>query len=297
MLIIDTPWNTTNKLDCLKSNDVQIVIRYYNHSNSSRLPEKCLTLPEAQAICDKGMRIVTVFQQGQNSSAYFTELQGYEAGRRAHRYAMNEIMQPKGSGIYFSVDFDASQGEIKSCVIPFFQGVARAFNEVSGGSPWYRVGVYGSGATAQALVKNQLCSLVWISMSTGFKGTKEAISSGNFDLRQTDETKICGIGVDLNVLNPNREDIGAFVVPMEEYTAQADEIFQSTSQMTHVVISRSNLRLREGPGVDYPVIGKLSPGQQVVAEQFNTEWSSIDVEGDGKMDGYAASGYLRQIVI
>ena len=83
MSIIDTPWNTTSRLSCLKAQDVKTVIRYYNFSNSQNLPEKCLTLAEAQAICAQGMNIAVVFQQRQNRAEDFSELKGYETGRRA----------------------------------------------------------------------------------------------------------------------------------------------------------------------------------------------------------------------
>lgn len=83
MSIIDTPWNTTSRLSCLKAQDVKTIIRYYNFSNSQNLPEKYLTLAEAQAICAQGMNIAVVFQQRQNRAEDFSELKGYEAGRRA----------------------------------------------------------------------------------------------------------------------------------------------------------------------------------------------------------------------
>lgn len=66
MTIIDTPWNTTASLSCLTAENVKTIIRYYNFSNSQRLPEKCLTLAEAEAICARGMNIAVVFQQRQD---------------------------------------------------------------------------------------------------------------------------------------------------------------------------------------------------------------------------------------
>lgn len=101
MLIVDTPYNTTAKVSALQKNNIGTVIRYYNFSNSKKFPDKCLTLIEAQSICEAGMSIAVVFQQNQNSAGDFSDYQGYEAGLKAYRYAMNDIGQPKGSAIYF----------------------------------------------------------------------------------------------------------------------------------------------------------------------------------------------------
>lgn len=291
MSIIDTPWNTTAKLACLAANGVKTIIRYYNFSNSQRLPEKRLTLAEAQAISRQGLNIAVVFQQGQSGAADFSEVKGYEAGRRAYRYAYNDIGQPAGSGIYFSVDFDASASEIKQHVLPFFLGIQRAFDEVSGGNPIYRVGVYGSGATGNALTKAKLCSLVWLAMSRGFRGTREALDKGAYHLEQrAPEAVLCGLGVDYDFANPARPDFGAFSLADE-----ADAPVVVPTARRYRVIARNGLRLREGPGTGFDIIGSLKTGDIVVAEAVNPEWSSVDIEGDGLIDGFAASAYLKAL--
>jgi hypothetical protein len=291
MLIIDTPYKTTAKLGCLAKKNVQTIIRYYNFSNSRSFPDKCLTLMEAQSICAQGMNIAVVFQQRQNSADDFSESKGYEAGLRAYRYASNDIGQPDGSGIYFSVDFDASPADITGSIIPFFQGIQRAFEEISGSQPAYRVGVYGSGATAAALSKNNLCSLVWLAMSSGFRGTKDAIRNGAYHIQQkAPEATLCGVGLDYNLINPQQSDFGAFVVPVE-----TSSVPTAVSAPTHEVISRTSLRLRGGPGTEYSVLGSLKPRQLVVAKPVNPEWSSIDLQGDGLIDGFAASAFLKEL--
>lgn len=292
MSIIDTPWNTTLKLSCLVAEDVKTIIRYYNFSNSQKLPEKRLTLAEAQAICARGMTIAVVFQQRQDRAEDFSETKGYEAGRRAYRYALNDIGQPEGSGIYFAVDFDASDEEIKRFVVPYFQGVHKAFKEVSGNQPIYRVGIYGSGATSRVLTKKNLCSLVWLAMSRGYRGTEEALNNGAYHLEQrAPQAKVCGLRLDYNFANPQSSDFGTFVIPHEE--APSQPLLTGT---IYQVISRSRLRLREGPGINYDVIGSLQPGQRVVAKLINADWCSVDIDGDGLIDGCVASVYLRELV-
>lgn len=213
MSIIDTPANTTSKLGCLKTKGVTTVIRYYNFRNSQQLPDKRLDPPEAQALAASGLQIAVVFQQGQNSASAFSDAQGFKAGLAAFRHARDKIRQPTGSGIYFSVDFDASTSEVNQRVVPYFQGVRRAFSQESNGGPSYRVGVYGSGLVSTLLTARGLIELTWLAMSRGFRGTKEALQAGAFHLSQVPPEKVlCGLDVDFNEPNPARPDFGAFTL-------------------------------------------------------------------------------------
>jgi len=216
MSIIDTPFRTTNSIPCLKSQGVSTVIRYYNFSNSSSFPHKRLELAEAETLAANGIEIGVVFQQRQNRVSDFSELKGFAAGREAFRQAHHSIGQPAGSGIYFSVDFDASTSEINSNVIPYFQGVRRAFKQESGGNSEYRVGVYGSGLVSSKLTDRGLIELVWLAMSRGFRGTRDALDAGKFDLAQlAPERTLCGLGVDFNDPNPARPDFGPFTIEVD----------------------------------------------------------------------------------
>jgi len=291
MDIIDTPFNTTSKLPCLAAT-VGTVIRYYNFSNSASFPEKCLTLAEAQAIAAQGLLSAVVFQQRQNQVGDFSNVKGLAAGRRAYQLAQNTISQPPGSGIYFSVDFDATSTEITGAVIPYFEGVQQAFDEESGGAPQYRVGAYGSGLVCGNLTLRGLISLTWLAMSRGFAGTKAALDAGEYHLAQRPPaTTLCGIGVDFNDVNPARPDFGSFALtdqgPEHGTIPPAADRFR--------VIARSGLRLREGPGAEFDIIGGLPFGQIVVVTSIADGWARVDVEGDGKVDGFASAGFLEKV--
>ena len=213
MAIIDTPFNTTSRIPCLVSIGVQTVIRYYNFENSQGFPEKSIQLAEAQALAAHGVQIAVIFQQRQNQIADFTELKGVAAGRRAYRYAQDSIGQPNGSGIYFVVDFDASRDQIEKSVAPYFVGITRAFAEESGNVPEYRIGAYGSGLVCGTLTNKGLIDFVWLAMSRGFAGTREALDAGEFHLAQrAPAATLCSLGVDFNNLNPDRPDFGAFMI-------------------------------------------------------------------------------------
>jgi len=213
MSIIDTPFSTTNSISCLKSKGVRTVIRYYNFHNSGVFPHKKLELPEAEALSANQMQIAVTFQQRQDRVTDFSEAQGIAAGRTAFRHAQHTIGQPANSGIYFSVDFDASNSEITNNIIPYFRGVKSAFIEEGGGNQEYRIGVYGSGLVSSRLTSAGLIQLTWLAMSRGFRGTQEAMDAGEFHLLQrAPATHLCGLGVDFNDSNPARPDFGAFTI-------------------------------------------------------------------------------------
>lgn len=292
MSIIDTPFNTESRIPCLLSQGVRTVIRYYNFSNSQRLPEKRMELAEAQALAAHGIKIAVIFQQRQNQLTDFTELKGDAAGRRAYRYAQDNIGQPTGSGIYFAVDFDASSNELEHNIVPYFEGVKRAFAEESGGNSEYRIGAYGSGLVCTALSEKRLIEFTWLAMSRGFRGTREALSAGEFHLAQlAPAATLCGIGVDFNDPNIDRPDFGAFTI--DEDTSQPEPVV--TVGERYSVVARSGLRLREGPGTHFDVVGGLRPGQVVFVVSINDGWARVDVEGDGLIDGFASAGLLERI--
>ena len=292
MLIIDTPYNTSKKIPALLANNVGVVIRYYNFSNSSKLPEKRIELAEAQLLSASNIKIAVVFQQKQNASTDFSLQTGIASGTRAYRYAKDVIGQPEGSAIYFSVDYDASESEINNNIIPFFQGIQQAFNTESGNNPEYKVGVYGSGLVSKLLLAQKLITAIWLTMSTGSNGSKGAFDKKQYNLAQkAPATTLAGIGVDYNIVNPTNPDFGQFSIEQDE-SPHTDTIQQFPK---YTVIARSGLRLRGGPGLQFEKIGLLKLNQIVYVTAETDGWAKIDIEGDGNIDGFASLHFLEKI--
>ncbi len=209
--IIDTPWHTTDIIDCLKEAGVETVIRYYNNGNSTGLPQKRLELNEAQALSAGGLKIMVIFQTSQNEADDFSYDKGFESGTNAYNWAKDTIGQPRNSAIYFAVDYDASPAELATNIIPYFEGVAAAFKDLGGASTDYKVGAYGSGLVVNAIKSQGTCEYRWLSQSSGYLGTQDALDNGNYELHQIYPSGvICDIDVDYDVENPNVSDLGTF---------------------------------------------------------------------------------------
>jgi hypothetical protein len=288
--IIDTPWYAGGKARALRNAGIETVIRYYNHQNSSTFPRKRLTLAEAEELCGAGLRLAAVFQQRQNQIADFSRAKGLRAGKKAFRIAADEVGQPEGSGIYFSVDFDASQAEIVSAIQPFFEGVKQGMAAEADGGAGYRIGAYGSGLVCRALIAAGLTELSWLSMSKGFRETRDAIAAGDYDLSQKfPDTTLLGLGVDYNEANFARPDFGDFVVDADQLVAPP----AADVAARYVVTARSGLRLRAGAGTGFDIIGGLPFGATVHVLGTKDDWAKIDREGDGAGDGFAYAEFLR----
>lgn len=129
-------------------------------------------------------------------------------------------------------------------------------------------------------------------MSRGFRGTQEALEAGEFHLSQrAPATTLCGLGVDFNDANPDRPDFGAFTVDVE--VVQPNPLITTGQQ--HRVTARSGLRLREGPGTQFEVIGGLRFDQVVSVVSTVDGFARVDVEGDGQIDGFASAAFLERI--
>lgn len=281
-MIIDTPWRTTNFLTALKSEGVETIIRYYNRSNSSTLPEKCITLSEKEAILTHDISIAIVFQQRQNQVADFDSAKGSRDANAALSKA-SDLRQPPGSAIYFSVDFDANTATEVKAVTDYFEAVHQDF-AAAGGS--YKIGVYGNGLILEHLQNEGLVELTWLAMSRGWTGSRDYHASKLWAISQIRETRIAGLDVDTNESNPLIADFGAFgrTGPVSIPIAPPHD--------SRSVIARSGLWLRAGPSTDFDKIRLLRQGTRVDVLGFDGAWAKVDLEGDGLADGFCHGAFL-----
>ena len=183
---------------CLAAAGAKYTIRYYSQHSW-----KTLKAAEAHALATSGIRVIPLYEDGANLSG-FSKASGQGAGGRAFSYAANTIGQPAGSFIFFAIDLDPSDADVRNSIIPYFQGIQEA-NDSLPSDKRYRIGVYGSGAVGEALREAHLVDAVWLAFASHFRGSSDMRAKATWDLDQEmiTEKTVCGVQVnDLTRVKP-----------------------------------------------------------------------------------------------
>ncbi|HEU4886922.1 MAG TPA: glycoside hydrolase domain-containing protein [Thermoanaerobaculia bacterium] len=188
---------TSSTITCLQSEGISFVGRYY--SRTTHIEGKKLTQSEAALLSAARLQIVTVYEDGPTSYSYFSASRGTADAGGAIEQA-EAIGQPKGSAIYFTVDYDAAPDEITGNITAYFEAIAAALNGT------YVVGVYGSGAVCTAITEAGYAHFAWLAQSTGWSGYSQF---NTWAIKQGPEQPICGLNSDSDVANG---EFGAFTV-------------------------------------------------------------------------------------
>jgi hypothetical protein len=205
---IDLPTDARDVSLELKGSGLDFVARYYRHA-TSRWPT--LTLEEARSVSANGMKLVALFESHSHKPDYFSYGSGFSDGMTAYQQA-RKIGQPAGSAIYFAVDYNAPQPDIRGQVDRYFRGVRAGMQAGAGKTPEYRVGVYGSGAVCDYMKRMRLAEYAWLSGSTAWAGYS---SFADWNIRQARR----GASLSFNhTTNEARGEYGGFAVA-SRYTA------------------------------------------------------------------------------
>jgi uncharacterized protein (TIGR02594 family) len=288
--IIDTPQNVGKFASELASAGVRSVLRYYNISNSSRLPSKAITRAELDQLHAAGISVAVAFQQRGGANGHLEDFTAAMGQRDANRSLIlaSTMAQPDGSAIYFCVDHDYFRRSELDQIVNYF----RAVNQVIAGK--FRVGVYGSGTVCNRLKSEGLAQLFWVPGSLGWSGTRDFLRSGEWTLFQKHHdltSEIGSIDYDANDFNPAFSDFGQFGPTsgnQENFVLRnAVAVFETTA--------RDGLNLRGGPSTEYPVLKNYVLGTKVHGLSRVGRWLKVDVNGDGAADGYMSSDYLKAL--
>jgi glycoside hydrolase-like protein len=185
----------------LRSRKLDFVARYYRDP-TSRWPT--LSASEAAMLSAAGMNIVAVWEYHSARPDYFSYQSGYADALNAYRQA-RAVGQPAGSAIYFAVDYNAPDADIRGSIDRYFRGVHAGLASL-GGNPYYRVGVYGSGAVCGYLKRARLAQYAWLSNSTAWSGYG---GFTDWNIKQGRGTLSLSFSHDWNQA---REDYGGFQV-------------------------------------------------------------------------------------
>jgi hypothetical protein len=201
--IIDTNNETTSRLDELRDQGVECVIRYISTNTAG---SKVVKPAEARAIAAAGLKLALVFEVwgGVNNFAHddIDGDSGASHGNFARQWAAN-VGAPDNTIIWFAIDTDCTTGQYALRVKPYFQAARAALQGK------YRIGVYGCGYVCTQAIADGLVDATWLTQSMGFNGSRAFRDSGRWTLLQGPETTLEGLSIDTNEANGN--DYGAFV--------------------------------------------------------------------------------------
>lgn len=188
------------------------VVGRYLHESEDVPPDKWLDKEiqpgELDDLFGAGLRCFPIWQYAGTSIGYFTYNQGREHGRLAHQHATRHNFDV-GTTIFFAVDYDALDAEIKSNILPYFRGVEVGLQEMGNK---YHVGVYGARNVCIQVSAAGFARWSFVSgMSWGFSGNLGYPLPPNWSYNQIKEAMfdptdygVSGepFGLDSDVLRP-----------------------------------------------------------------------------------------------
>lgn len=190
---------TTKTATGLKNSGFEYAIRY--------LPTtawKGLTKEEVKAIQDAGLKLVSIFQRSANFAGYFTIAQGRADGVQAKKLA-ESLGQPKGTAIYFAVDYDAQPKNIGG-VLAYFKGVKETLRD-------YKIGVYGSYRVMNEVLQKEPVDYYWQTYAWSYGKIADHIHFRQYKNGVT----VAGVQLDRNNI---KNTPGAWTEVMKEHPKQ-----------------------------------------------------------------------------
>ena len=93
--------------------------------------------------------------------------------------------------------------------------------------------------------------------------------------------------------------IGPKLICVIENQLAAGAPMPTTAPGRYVVNVRTDLKLRGGPGPEFPIIKSLENGTSLNVLEFadasGGRWALVDLEGDGMKDGYVFARYIEPV--
>lgn len=229
---------TDAKAKALKAAGYRVVGRYLdNVAASAAVPNpknKKIQPGELATIFANGLRVFPISQYYGGEVGYFTYATGQADANKAYAAAVAYGFGP-GTVIYFAVDYDATQTEVESNVIPYFQGIVSALRSKGGR---YLHGVYGSRnvCTQVSQATNAVYSFI-SGMSTGFSGNLGFPHPINWSFNQIQTNAVVGTDgifeIDRNVWRPGTDPATAAVnatqSPVSAFLAYVQSIYTHAS--------------------------------------------------------------------
>lgn len=187
---LSTNRNCEASAACLVADGRSFVFRY--HSRTTTQAEKRLSPREAALLARGGLDVATVYQDRARQPEDFGAARGEQDAISALVYA-GQVGQPAGSAVYFAVDTDFSATQVQQLVLPYFASIVSAFSQAGGGTPYLKIGVYGSGLSCRLVGALPGVSFKWLAEATGWR---ESAAYAGWDVKQhvNGGMQLCALG-------------------------------------------------------------------------------------------------------
>ena len=236
--LVDLSWGRPGAKN-IKAAGYDGVIRYLSRDTSG----KTLSAPERDEYFAEGLSIHLVFEDGSQNA-----LQGHAQGLADGKVALVQakaLGMPKGYGIYYAIDFNATAAQLSGVIHDYEQGFAEALNG------YYSCAPYGGFNTVSALGGTSWQTCAW--------------SNGK-------------IAKNANIYQNGQSDFGG-AVDVDEYIKDdgwdwTEAINPSADVPAPVApISNPNPNLALGPGGSYAV--KSGDTLSSIGSHLGVDWRAI----------------------
>jgi peptidoglycan hydrolase-like protein with peptidoglycan-binding domain len=198
---MDTVTDCTTFVGQMSAQGMKFAARYYSDD-----PSKALSLTEAQALSSGGLAIVAVFENLNNDANQFSTAIGQAQAATALQLAAT-IGQPRGTAIYFAVDYDATSADGQGPITDYFKAIKTAF---AAAATQYEIGVYGSGMTCGVIHDAGLAKFTWIAGSMGYAEYATFRKQADIVQLAPERTLVAGLDIDDDI--GQSAAFGAFTV-------------------------------------------------------------------------------------
>lgn len=275
---------------------------------------KALTQSELNLMFNKGLKVFPIYQDGGYYSDYFVSGQGTIDARKA-LVAARALGFKSGTTIYFAVDFDAYDFEVKDKIIPYFREIRSYLQELTqyAGVPNYKIGIYGPRNSCIQVSDAGYADYSFVSnMSTGFSGNlgfpmpsnwsfsqffEQMIYSGSNSSIAIDKVDTSGKDAGVSSVSPPQDpsrdalmqawvEVGSkipfastkpYLFSAEFQFDQSFNMFRSPSMDFDITVSRV-FTTPGGNNVINVTNGKLSASAQTVLDGLTSKLSLNDID-------------------
>ena len=150
----------------IKNAGYQVVGRYL--TGTAKGKRKFITFEEIKNIESAGLRVFPIYQDGGYKAEYFQNLSQGIVDAHTAITAAKRIGVPSGTTIYFAVDFDCYDYQMKSFIVPYFKKLNLVFNSETNNKK-YKVGIYAPRYICSYISNKGLAEYSFVAdMSSGY---------------------------------------------------------------------------------------------------------------------------------